>query len=1161
MGGTDKGVSSSSLAFGDYDNDGDLDLAVSGLDDLYNERMILFKNNNGNFTIDQNPMGGTDKGVYTSSLAFGDYDNDGDLDLAVSGLDDLNNRRLILFKNNNGNFTSDQNPMGGTDKGVYRSSLAFGDYDNDGDLDLAVSGDKVIDAYRLILFKNNNGNFSEDQNPMGGTDKGVSFSSLAFGDYDNDGDLDLAVSGYDDLYNNRLILFKNNNGNFTIDQNPMGGTDKGVYRGSLAFGDYDNDGDLDLAVSGEDDSNYMRLIIYKNSETESGNANTLPGLPQNLTGIYDEGIIKLSWSSATDGGSNPTPQAGLYYNIRVGTGTEVSASSSVVTGIYGTPLMGNYLRPKLTDSQYGVRISSIGLTADTTYYWTVQAIDTPLNAGGWASLESVYVPTVGTPQAPAAITNLSALTGDYGGEVKLSWSAPGDDGWNNPISDGRYGIKYATYTTFDFNGPSGFDLEWSTSTSPGNNETKVITGLTEGTTYYFRIWTADEVLNWSGISNGATAMAKIIVVGANRYWVGVTDPDTWNDPNNWSATSGGTGNAGVPGTNDTAIFDGGNTNSCQIDISSTVVSVIIYSTYTATISINSGESLTTSGSFEIAGGTFTTNGEILDVGSYNQTGGIFNAGGSTVTCNGNFSVTVGTFNADASVLVLDATDGNAAFTGDGYTFNNVIFQSTGTVARTWTLGGGTITINGDFQLKAQGSGNLTVTAITNNPDLDIGGSVDYIGTGAGTESLSMGEGTWTVGGNVDFSGGTVDASTSTFVLNGTSTQTLTMDGNNLNILQITNSSSDGVYFANNLSLSTFTATTGNTHLYFCGGSTFTFTNIDFNGQSESSRIVLRCIGNDPAWYFTVTGNQSVSYVDVEDSDASGGNTILAIDGTSLNSGNNVKWDFGPPAAITDLTGLCDSDTGDVTLSWSTPGDDDWTGTLPSGSKYIIDYSTYSIQWSTNTYDVEISTSGVAPHTQVSHTITGLTGGTTWYFQIWTRDEVPTNWSGLSNGATVWVNSVLSVTIEPSSRPFGEVDAGQSDVLTDGFTVENTGNITQKYQLRLTGVPTAWAAKNVAGAPEWEQAKILGLFTTQSPLSATHFNDNPPDAGDGDIVRSTTDDQATSTNFAISEEGVEVKGYNVTVGGIRYLWFRFDAPSGTSITNEQFLTVTVTAIQQ
>lgn len=1176
-----------------------------------------------------------------------------------------------------------------------------------------------------------------------------------------------------------------------------------------------------------------------------------------------------------------------------------------------------------------VRISTGTRSADWVAAQYESMNDTFINVGSKVE---------GDATAPEAITNLSGLTWTSEGEIKLTWSAPGDDGWDNPISGGKYGVKWSTYASFDWGGADNFNLEWSTSTSPGNSESKVVAGLTGGVTYYFRIWTADEVPNWSsGLSNGATAMAKI-AVGPNKYWVGESNPDNWNDPNNWSATSEGGGGAGVPGADDTAIFDGGNTNSCQIDISSTVASVIIYSTYTVTISINSGESLTTSGSFEIAGGTFTTNGEILDVGSYTQTGGIFNAGGSTVTCNGNFSVTVGTFNAGASVLVLDATDGNAIFTGNGYTFNNVIFQSTGTVARTWTLGGGSITFSGDFRLKAQSSGNLTVTAITNNPDLDIGGSVDYTGTGAGTESISMGEGTWTVGGNVDFSDGTVDASTSTFVLNGTSTQTLTMDGNNLNILQITNSSSDGVYFADNLTLSTFTATTGNTELYFCGGSTFTFTNINFNGQSESSRIVLRSTSTSTVWYLTVTGTQSVSYVDVRESNASGGDTIVALNSTdsgnntnwtfegvittsgsgnwhsttpdapwpggnvlgpadtiiidnghivtstapvtissitvtgslyldgggeevtftignggelinngtvrvssatynvtlqgetggsitfegndidyngrkiylaridykpvmSLGSGetvelsdsctfyalttqsgssfiqgtnndiyissnttlasgtftkdagsgkvyfvgdltldsnnqnlgqvvigsspdtttltedftadsltissgdvlntkgyevtvttdivingmldctdsppdnegdatiitlgrdwtkaaistftvagatvtftnasststlygsttfyalistetdktikfssntityvtnhlnfenitlrstldnatwylnlsgtqdvsgvdvrdsnasegytildfdcpdiescyygNNTKWDFGPPAAITDLTGLCDSDTGDVTLSWSTPGDDDWTGTLPDGSKYRIDYSTYSIQWSTTNYKVSISTSGVSPHTEVSRTITGLIGDTTWYFQIWTRDEVPNNWSGLSNGATVWVNPILSVSISTDTYNFGTIDCATSTVSGSTTTVINDGNVTETYSIKCSST-TKWTPQNTPGQDE---------FTLQSAFHSSEPADNDLIWKTDDIL---TESLQTCTTAAFSidgtEHGKEVPPFDANT---RKLWFRLKTPLSTSTTDQQNITITISAEQ-
>jgi len=255
-------------------------------------------------------------------------------------------------------------------------------------------------------------------------------------------------------------------------------------------------------------------------------------------------------------------------------------------------------------------------------------------------------------------------------------------------------------------------------------------------------------------------------VAANRYWVGITSPDNWNDPNNWSAISGGAGGIGVPGAGDTAIFDGGNTNSCQIDISSTVASAIMYSTYTATVSINSGMSLSTSGSFKIAGGTFNTNGQLLEVGSYNQTGGVFNAGASAITCNGNFSTTGGTFNAGSSTLILDATNGSGTFTGGGYIFNNVIFQSVSAVGRTWTLGGGNMTFNGNFQVKAGGSGNLTVTAAGSNPNPTILGNIDYTGTGTGSESISMGNGTWTVSGNVNFTGGTVNGGGSTLLMGG-----------------------------------------------------------------------------------------------------------------------------------------------------------------------------------------------------------------------------------------------------------------------------------------------------------------------------------------------------------------------------------------------------------
>jgi len=162
------------------------------------------------------------------------------------------------------------------------------------------------------------------------------------------------------------------------------------------------------------------------------------------------------------------------------------------------------------------------------------------------------------------------------------------------------------------------------------------------------------------------------------------------------------------------------------------------------------------------------------------------------------------------------------------------------------------------------------------------------------------------------------------------------------------------------------------------------------------------------------------------------------------SSSTIK-DLTSPAAITDLTGLCDSGTGDVTLSWSTPGDDGWNNTLVDGSKYRIDYSTYSIAWSTNTFDVDIPTHSVTPHTQVSHTITGLTSGTSYYFRIWTADEIPL-WSGLSNGCTVWVEVIVS-SVTVSAYTAGTPDVPPIYTQSTGnclgtFEFDGTGTITQ-----------------------------------------------------------------------------------------------------------------------
>jgi predicted nucleotidyltransferase len=238
------GVYGSSVAFGDYDNDGDLDILLTGDSDSGIIAKV-YRNAGGSFSED---TGFSLTGVYRSSVAFGDYDNDGDLDIVLTGKSD-SNRIARIYNNSSGIFTEATNI---NLTGVDYSSVAFGDYDNDGDLDLLICGDPLITK----LYQNTGDDFVDS----GVNLLGVRRSSAAFGDYDNDGDLDILLSGYNGT-DAITLLYRNTDGSFLVDPSI---TLPGVYNSSVAFGDYDNDDDMDILLSG-DSGNGRMAKIYQNT--------------------------------------------------------------------------------------------------------------------------------------------------------------------------------------------------------------------------------------------------------------------------------------------------------------------------------------------------------------------------------------------------------------------------------------------------------------------------------------------------------------------------------------------------------------------------------------------------------------------------------------------------------------------------------------------------------------------------------------------------------------------------------------------------------------------------------------------------------------------------------------------------------------------------------
>ena len=263
---------SNGAAWGDVDGDGDVDLFVTRLDDPSQ----LFINDGAGAFVDESEARGLSV-TDTNGAAFADYDNDGDADLIV-----VRDGSDLLFRNDGGGRFSDVSVAAGIGDDGYRGTNAsWGDFDNDGNLDVYVTNymtctgewateEEIITQvsyYPDTLYRNNgDGTFSDTtsylENDPDTRDDGATIGAgfgAAWFDYDGDGRLDLYLAN--DFVgpspdHNRLW---HNDG--PVDGGQVNGewrfTDVSVASGTSFFmntmgigvGDFDRDRDLDLALS------------------------------------------------------------------------------------------------------------------------------------------------------------------------------------------------------------------------------------------------------------------------------------------------------------------------------------------------------------------------------------------------------------------------------------------------------------------------------------------------------------------------------------------------------------------------------------------------------------------------------------------------------------------------------------------------------------------------------------------------------------------------------------------------------------------------------------------------------------------------------------------------------------------------------------------------
>ncbi|HET9502839.1 MAG TPA: FG-GAP-like repeat-containing protein [Hymenobacter sp.] len=294
-------------AVGDVDGDGDLDLLTTSS----GSASVSVRLNDGNGTFSSAPSVAVTSGAgggLPRGMAVGDLDGDGDLDL-ITANDAYIGSVSVRFNNGNGTFG------GGAELLNYYQprSVALGDVDGDGDLDLLVTnyGDTTVD----VRLNNGNGTFGTGSYPVVGSKP----DNLALGDVDGDGDLDLVVAN-NPIAGIGTVRVRLNNGSGTF----SGGSDVAVgsQASSLALGDVDGDGTLDIVVS----NNTMSTVSVRlnNGSGTFGGGSDLAGFSQPRTVVLGDvdGDGDLDLVVANGGGGST-----LAVRLNNGSGTFTNGSS------------------------------------------------------------------------------------------------------------------------------------------------------------------------------------------------------------------------------------------------------------------------------------------------------------------------------------------------------------------------------------------------------------------------------------------------------------------------------------------------------------------------------------------------------------------------------------------------------------------------------------------------------------------------------------------------------------------------------------------------------------------------------------------------------------------------------------------------------------------
>ena len=414
------GLKYSNMAFGDYDNNGTLDMFTSGQDATGNAHSYLYKNDGlGNFSLvpelnEYNII----PNMYDADARFIDYDLDGDLDLVYSGTDQNNGPTGGVRVNtildpklttnnygNNGNFNNgysyylnayNNDCQCNLGLAMKQARFDIGDIDGDGDLDIVeiglarkYTGQTFTDNPQLIIIRNqtietknakfgNYFSYGSIYNISASILDSIYNGDVKLVDFNNDGLLDITVTGLDkvDVPVTRFYLNQGGFGNFTLSNNTM---IPQYSKSAISWGDANGDGSMDLVISGNKLVGSSTSIFIND---QGSNNNAAPSTPQNLTFIdQGQGRVLLQWDPSTD---DHTVPANLYYNLKLGT----KPGLSDLRVIQVNPTTDKLLTPNTSligSTRYYIELPP------GVFYWSVQAVDGNYSSSKFADNQKIVL--------------------------------------------------------------------------------------------------------------------------------------------------------------------------------------------------------------------------------------------------------------------------------------------------------------------------------------------------------------------------------------------------------------------------------------------------------------------------------------------------------------------------------------------------------------------------------------------------------------------------------------------------------------------------------------------------------------------------------------------------------------------------------------------------